>query len=305
MTTIFKSAEGRARLEAWYERFLAHVEVPIAHHQVPTSCGPSHVLALGNPNHPPLLALHGALASSAHLALEMGPLLDRYHVLAPDIPGQSVRGPEVRLGLADAAHAHWLVEVMDGLGLATADILGVSWGGFVTLDTMAHAPERVARAVLLVPAGVVSGSAWRGITRAAIPMALYKAKPSKERLKRFLDSQLTVWDELWASYLGDALLDVALDLHAPPLFKPAQLSAFRRPVLALGASDDLSFPGDKLVARVRELLPQAETELLAGCKHVPPTNHAFRCWLAERTSGFLAGALAPRKPASDYASDAR
>jgi len=287
---IFRDTAGRRTLEGWYGRFLSRVRAPVAHREVPTAHGPSHVLCVGDPALPPLLCLHGALASSAHAATELGPLAQRFHVLLPDLPGQSVRGPEVRLPVKTDAHARWALEVLDGLGLASVDVYGISWGGFVALQTATTAPARVRRLVLLAPAGVVSGPVWAGLTRLAIPLMLYRSFPSEARLRRFMSALVTTWDDQWTAYLGDAMRIFVPDLRPPPLATAEQLHGFRTPTLVVGAEQDLSFPGPKLLARARELIPHAQVELIPECRHIPPMTDAFRGWMAERVTGFLAAA---------------
>jgi pimeloyl-ACP methyl ester carboxylesterase len=285
---IFRSAEGRKRLAGWYERFLARVPGPVEHRAVKTSIGDSHVLVAGDPARPPLVCLHGSLASSAHVVPELGPLTERFRVYAPDLPGQSVRGPEVRLPLKDDSLGNWVGEVIDGLGLGQVDLMGVSWGGFVALQTARVAPRRVRKLVLMVPAGVVGGSVWKGLTRLMWPLAMYRMFPSERRLRRLLGNLFTTWDGEWSCYMGDAFRDFRLDMRIPPLARPEQFKTFTTPTLVFGADQDLSFPGRKLVARVKELIPHAETELIAECKHGPPTTPAFRQWTADRVTKFLA-----------------
>ena len=153
--TILKSEDARARLEAWYQRFLDRVDRPVASRTVSTSHGPSHVLLGGDPSQPPLVALHAMMTSSAHLLSGMGPLLDRFHVIAPDLPGQSVRGLPLHLPYVDRAHADWLRAVLDALDMHEAPLFGVSLGGFVARQFATAHPERVRRLILLVPAGIV------------------------------------------------------------------------------------------------------------------------------------------------------
>jgi pimeloyl-ACP methyl ester carboxylesterase len=188
------------------------------------------------------------------------------------------------------AYARWLIEVLDGLGLASVDVYGISWGGFVALQTALLAPARVRRLVLLVPAGVVSGSVWAGLTQIGLPMMLYRSFPSEARLRRFVTPLLTTWDNEWASYLGDAVRFFVPDLRPPPLATVQQLRGYETPSLVIGAEDDLSFPGPKLLARVKELIPHARVELIPACRHIPPMTDAFRGWMAERVTGFLAPA---------------
>jgi len=280
--TVWKTEAGRARLEAWYERFRGRIAAPTESREVPTSLGPSHVLLAGPASGPPLVCLHAMRTGSAHLVSELGGLLDRFRVVAPDLPGQSVRGSQVRASLADDSLARWLLEVCDGLGLGEVNLFGVSWGGFVARQTASAAPARVRRLALLVPAGVVNGSHWKGLTRMALPLLRYRLWRSERNLRRFLDPLLTTWDEDWAAYMGDTLRDMPMDLRIPPLATDDQLRALSMPTLVLGAADDISFPGRPMAARVKALVPHADVEVIADCKHCPPTTDAFRAWLAAR-----------------------
>ena len=291
--TVWKTEAGRARLEAWYERFRGRIAGPTESREVPTSLGPSHVLLAGPASGPPLVCLHAMRTGSAHLVSELGGLLDRFRVVAPDLPGQSVRGPLVRASLADDSLARWLLEVCDGLGLGEVNLFGVSWGGFVARQTASAAPARVRRLALLVPAGVVNGSHWKGLTRMALPLLRYRLWRSERNLRRFLDPLLTTWDEDWAAYMGDTLRDMPMDLRVPPLATDDQLRALSMPTLVLGAADDISFPGRPMAARVKALVPHADVEVIADCKHCPPTTDAFRAWLAARLTHFFTAGSEP------------
>jgi pimeloyl-ACP methyl ester carboxylesterase len=232
--------------------------------------------------------LHGALASSAHLLRELALLLERFRVYAVDIVGQSVKSADVRPSVSNDDYGAWLTDVLDGLSLERAHVVGVSYGGFVAHRLAAFAPERIERLVLLTPAGVVGGSAWEGLTKLGIPMALYRMSPSEQRLKAFVRHLLTTTDDEWTSYLGDAFISYNLDMRVPPLAKPEEFQRLKAPTLVVGADRDVSFPGQRLLARAPELFPTlTDTVLLKGCLHSPPTTDAFRRWLGERISGFL------------------
>ncbi|MBA3539208.1 MAG: alpha/beta hydrolase, partial [Deltaproteobacteria bacterium] len=179
-------------------------------------------------------------------------------------------------------------DVLDALELARAHVLGVSWGGFVGIRLAASAPERIDRLVLLVPAGMVKGPAWAGLTKMGIPMMLYRMFPSKKRLQKFVKNLLTTTDDDWAPYLGDAFRSFNLDMRVPALATPDELARLTAPTLVIGADGDLSFPGGDLLARAPELFPTlADTELIENCLHCPPTTDAFRSWLSDRVSRFL------------------
>ncbi len=286
-TTIFKSDAARVRLAGWYDKFLGRVTVPVVHREVPTALGPSHVLVAGDDSLPTLVCLHGSLASSAHLLSELQLLASRFRLVLPDLPGQSARGPQIRLPLNDDSLARWLLEVCTGLRVTQFDLLGVSWGGFVARKAATANPDRVRRLVLLVPAGIVGGSVWAGLTRMAYPMTMYRLRPSEERLRRFVEQLFTNWDDDWAHFMGDAIRDFKLDLRIPPTATDAELRGLTMPTLVVAAGDDISFPGQKLLKRVETLVPNVQTELLASSKHSPPTTDEFRKWLADRVTTFL------------------
>lgn len=287
---MFRDEAGRARMLTAFDRFRASLRTPPESRTVPTRFGDTHVLVTGPEAGPPLVLLHGALATSAHAVGELGPLARRFRIHAPDIPGQSVKSADVRLSVDDASHADWLVDVLDALELPRAHVYGVSWGGFVARLLAEVAPERIDRLVLLVPAGITSGSAWRGFVEMGLPMTMYRLFPSEARLARFTKGLMSAPDPVWASYFAEAFQAYRLDLRVPPLARPERLARFDRPTLVIAAADDVSFPGRPLLARVKELLPHAETRLLEDCRHVPPTTEAFRAELGAAIERFLTGA---------------
>jgi pimeloyl-ACP methyl ester carboxylesterase len=286
--TVWRDEAARERLVAWWERFRARIPGPTESREVPTRCGPSHVLLAGPADAPPLVCLHAMRTGSAHLVSELGPLLDRFRVVAPDLPWQSVRGPQVRLPVTDDSHARWLLDVLDGLGLGAVGLFGVSWGGFVARQTASTAPERVSKLALLVPAGVANGSHWKGLTRMAWPLLRYRLRRSERNLKRLLDPLFTTWDADWAGYTGEAVRDMPFDFRIPPLATDEELRRLTMPLLVIGAADDISFPGAAVVRRVREVVPDAGGEVIPDSKHCPPTTPEFRAWLAARLTAFIA-----------------
>jgi len=284
--TIFKSDAGRRELEAGYERLRAHI--PDAHGRyVRTRFGDTHVLVAGPEEAPPLFLLHGASSCSAHMMRPFIPLLDRFRVYVPDMIGQTVKSADARLPYDGPACGEWLVDVMDGLGVEKAHVYGASLGGFMARKLAEHMPERIDRLVLMVPAGIVTNSPFAILSEFLVPMLAYRVFPSRDRLRRFLGAMMTTLDAESVDQFGDAFRGFRHDMRMPPLASPESLVRFTRPTLVVGASDDLFFPGVELLARAKVLFPQAETELLVGCRHVPPID-TFTGPHAARVARFLA-----------------
>ncbi len=293
MKPMFKDDPSRATILGWFERFRARLTMPTESRTVGTRFGETHVLVGGPADAPSVVVLHGALASSAHALVELAPLLATYRVYAIDIIGQSVKSAESHPSVANDDYGAWLVDVLDALELARPMVLGISWGGFVAIRLAACAPDRIAKLALLVPAGVVNGSRWAGLTKMGLPMMRYRRNPTPENLDRFVRNLLTTTTDEWKPYLGDAFRAYNLQMTIPALAKPAELAAFTAPTLVIAADRDLSFPGAKLLARAAKLFPTlADSELLHDTLHCPPTTDAFRSWLGERLTGFFRAASA-------------
>jgi len=284
--TVFKNDAARKRMEHWYRRFLERIPVKTGSTEIETSFGKTHLLTIGDSSNPPLVCLHSMMTSSAHLASELVALLDRFFIIAPDIPGQSVRGLPVRLSFTDNSHADWLGQVLDGLSLQQVHLLGVSLGGFVARQFASSHPERVKSLVLIVPAGIVQGSLVKGFAKMAIPMIMYRLSPNEKRRSALVKHLITTWDEDWVGYLGDAFNDFTPNLKIPPLASPEDLERLTMPCLVIGAEHDISFPGGKVIERVQAHIPGVQTELIRDSLHSPPTTPEFRKWLGERIGTF-------------------
>jgi pimeloyl-ACP methyl ester carboxylesterase/membrane protein DedA with SNARE-associated domain len=113
--------------------------VRIAYSEVGT--GDAVILLHGSP---------GAIADYRHL---LPYLEDRFHVVIPDLPGfgKSSRWlPDYSI----AAHARYVLALMDARGIQKAHLVGFSMGGGVALSAADIAPERVSSVVLCGGIGV-------------------------------------------------------------------------------------------------------------------------------------------------------
>lgn len=286
---VFNDEAAKARVSAWFDRFRAALTIETESRVVDTRCGDAHVLVAGPVDGPPLVLLHGALASSAHVLGELERLARDHRVYAVDVVGQSVKSADHRPAVDNDDYGHWLGDVVAALGLDRFFLVGISWGGFVAVRFTKLQPDRVRKLVLLVPAGFVASPHWRGFTRIALPLLLYRLSPTPRRLERFLAHMITTKTDDWGPYLGDAVRSYRMDMRIPALVRADELAAFVAPVLVIAADDDVSFPGAALLDRVKDVFAgPVETELLEDCTHSPPTTPAFRAFLGDRIARFLA-----------------
>lgn len=112
-----------------------------------------HYLEWGHRGLPPVLALHGG-GQTAYMYEELGAALgDRFHVLAPDLPGHGDSDPlppGTQFGREPFADA--VAPIIDAFGFDRPAIVGASLGGITAITYAARRPERV-RAIVLIDVG--------------------------------------------------------------------------------------------------------------------------------------------------------
>lgn len=280
MNSIFKSPESKSIIRDWHFTMRKGLSFPIEEKVVTTSFGETHLLIAGPPDAPPLVALHGALASSSHLLGEMAPLARSFRIYALDVLGQSVMSEDRRLSSKTGEHGQWLNEVFAGLPLESAHLLGVSWGGFASMQFTIQNPEKVKSLSLIVPAGFVAPAHGESLFKMAIPLLLYKTIGSKWGLKAFMKNLFTTSDQQWEAYIADALSHVQMNFELPPNFTDEEIRSISCPWLCLTADQDVSVPGPALARRVKECSPSANIISIPNCRHSPPFTKEFRESLA-------------------------
>lgn len=257
-------------MRALYEEALLRLDFAHESRFVETRFGRTHVIVAGPEDGPPVLVLPGGNFLNPLCLAWFAPLARRYRVFAPDIVGQPGRSAQRRLSPKGDEQALWTAEVLDGLGLVEAAFVGVSYGAGLILRLAGYAPLRITRAALVSPAGVALGSVPRMLMDVMLPMLAYRLRPSPARLRRAARPILTDLDDLYLRQLGAIYRGVRLDRGLPRLATEQELSILRAPVMLFTSEDDPFFPGEKVIARAREIVPNlVAAELLKGCRHVP------------------------------------
>jgi len=142
----------------------------------------------GDPSHPVLLLLHG-FPTSSHQFRHLIPLLaDRFHLIAPDLPG---------FGFTDVPaerHYSWTFDALGQTLTAFVDALGLKRYALYVFDYGAPAGLRLALARPERVSGLISqnGNAYlEGLGEAWAPVRAYWDDPSKAKGQVVRDTVLT------------------------------------------------------------------------------------------------------------------
>lgn len=131
---------------------------------------------------PPILLVHGWTCDASDWRWQVGPLSDRFHVLAPDLPGHG-RSPRSRVGHHPAQMAEVLAELVITLGTQPCIVVGHSLGSVVAARLALSRPELVLALTSIEPAyGLNRFEASKAIQL----IKLLKQNPDRQPVADFL-----------------------------------------------------------------------------------------------------------------------
>lgn len=274
--SIYRSPEGQAEILRLYDEALRCLGIDYECRRVASRYGETRILSIGPEDAPPVLFLHGGNFLNPTCLRWFLPLVHRYRVHSPDIVGQPGGSEQVRPSPKGDGHAWWVEDVLDGLNLGRVPFVGLSYGAGIVLRTAGYAPERVLAAVLVSPAGIATGPIGQMMLETVVPLLAYRLRPTHERLRRAARSILSDHDELATRQLGAIYRHVKLDTRLPRMATEEELEDFEEPVALFASERDVFFPGERVIARARDVLPNlAIAECLRGSRHIP-TSAALR-----------------------------
>lgn len=211
----------------------------------------SDTAGLGRPT---VVLVHGSPGSNREL-FELGQLLaPEYRVLIPDMPGFGGSTWSIP-DYSFRAHAHYLLQLLDSLGIRQAHFLGFSMGGGVVLSASSLAPERVRSLTMLSAIGPqefeLLGDYW--LNHAVHGLQLVGLWALHEAVPHF-----GAWDN---SFLGHSYARNFYDSDQRPL--RAALQRWQGPMVIIqGDHDPLVPPGAAL--EMHRVVPQSTLHLMDG-----------------------------------------
>jgi pimeloyl-ACP methyl ester carboxylesterase len=266
--SIYRSADGGRAVRDRYLDLLDHWPVDNERLRVPTREGETFVVACGPRNAPPVLLLHGSGANSATWMGDAPAWAAHFRVYAVDIIGEPGLSAPARPPLASPAHALWLDDVMRGLGLTRAALVGMSLGGWLALDYAVRRPARVDRLALLSPSGI--GRVRIGFVIKALLMRSFGRWGSRAALKMALGPGSSAEQ-------GQTLFDFILLIFRyfrprldTPTFDDDTLRRLTMPTLVVVGGKDALIDSRETRRRLNRVVPHATVNLHPGAGHLVP-----------------------------------
>jgi pimeloyl-ACP methyl ester carboxylesterase len=202
-------------------------------------------------------------------------------------------------------------DVLDGLDLDSAALVGSSLGGSIALRAAAAFPDRVDKVVLVGCPAFVPG--WRQpqfftllrtpilgrlvvaapATRASVRMGLRQMGHAGSLAAGRIPDAMLDWERAWqrdtATLRNDAEMIVRLGSRRGGFDRrldlgPAELAGAKAPCLVLIGTED-PVGGEPVARHLQSLLPDAAVEVIDGAGHLPWLDDPVR--IASRTEAFV------------------
>ncbi|TDD43042.1 alpha/beta fold hydrolase [Saccharopolyspora elongata] len=263
LVSAFRNDEARQRFLRHYESAFRKWPVPREELTVRTSFGRVHVHRSGDGPGTPAVLLHGLAVTSAMWHPNVGALAEHRQVYAVDLLGEqgcSVHEKPIR-DWADSAE--WIEEVFAELGLDRAHLIGHSHGGWNAANYAVRYPSRLAGLTLLDPLGLGTISIRFPISVLRDLLALAAPRVLASRLST--GTLPTGTDILRLTRA--VIRDFKIRLPKAGVLDDDQLRSLTMPTLVLLPEHSPVHDSRAVVARLRALLPAADTEIFPGVGH--------------------------------------
>ncbi len=262
--SAYRSEAGEKEIQQLYDAALAGWPVPHDDLDIPTRHGRTFVIASGKKTAPPLLLLHGIASNAVSWSQDIPVYSRSFRVYAVDIPGDPGRSAPGRLSLIDHAQAEWLDDLLHGLKIIRTNLLGISLGGWTALRYATCYPEKVARLVILTPAGVapvrVAFLVRAGFLSLLGPHGL-------RSINRLTFNQNSVHPAT-ARFMDAVMTHFNTRVNKLHTFTDEELSRLTMPTLLVGGLKDVIQDVEKIARRLKKLVPGLSARIYPDKGHV-------------------------------------
>jgi pimeloyl-ACP methyl ester carboxylesterase len=271
----FKTPEGEAAYLAAYEAAMKLWPVPYEEREIPTRFGMTHVVISGPKEAPPLVLLHGYMATLMMWAPNIADFSKEYRVYAVDVmgqPGRSVPAEPIR---DRADFVAWLSATLDGLQLGRVSLAGMSFGGWIALGYAVAKPERVEKLVLLSVGGFLPMA--KQFTVRGMLMVFWPTRLTVTPFMHWLGVKENPADPathgmgnlVELTYLGLKYFRMPQETARimPIVFTDGELRSVQMPTLVLFGDHEVICDPAAALARALRLIPDCRGELVPGPRH--------------------------------------
>jgi len=270
----FRSAKAKEEYLKLYDMRAEKWPVISESRTVDTSYGQTFVRISGPVGAPPLVLLHGIGGNSLQWLPNIEALSECYRTYAVDniydygrsVYTRTIKGPD--------DFVNWLDEFFSTLVLGdNINLMGLSYGGWLTSQYALRFPDRLNKIVLLAPAGTVLPLRLEWMMR-----AILCAVPHRYFTKSFMywlledlvqkDEASRVMVEEW---VGDSFMATRCfkpkSMVNPTVLEDTELQSIKVPALYLVGENEKIYSAQEAVQRLNKVASNIKTEVIPNAGH--------------------------------------
>jgi pimeloyl-ACP methyl ester carboxylesterase/TM2 domain-containing membrane protein YozV len=270
----FRSEKAKQRYTEYYEAKAKDWPVDSEVRMIATSYGQTCVRISGPVDAPPLVLMHGANATSLSWIPNIQALSGSYRTFAVDNIydfGLSVFTQKFRV---PKDFVNWMDELFTALDLGSdINLMGLSYGGWLSSQYALDHPERLDKIVLLAPAATIlplgPGFIKSGLL-SILPHRYFINKSMQLVLEDLWkkDEKSRAFAENWVDHLNLGLRSFKPKmLVSPTVLTDEELKSLKMPVLFLVGENEKIYSAQNAVDRLNKIAPHITVEIIPDAGH--------------------------------------
>ena len=267
---VYKNKESMRKMHDFYDKTLASLNVHYIENNIKTSFGRTHSLLVGDPSKPKICTIHGGNGiTTLNLKLFL-PLLDDFCIIAPDVVGMPGKSAPFRnISSQKDEYGLWIKEVLDFYKIEKISFVVSSYSSAMFLSFAKRFPNKVDKALLLVPSGIAHGPIMPMIKKTVIPFASYYIHPSTNTLNAVIKAMGGKEDETWREFFDLMMYHYKMEMRPPKEYGKEELKNYKAPTLIIASDKDIFFPADRVFENAKKIFDCPTHFVRIKCKHLP------------------------------------
>lgn len=267
MTHFYRSVQAQAAVEAQYGELLGQWPIACEQKHVATREGETFVLVCGPETAPPVFLMHGSVGNTIMWMRTIKQYAEHFRCYVLDMIGEPGFSAPSRPDMTSDAHALWLDDVLDALGLDAVAMVGVSLGGWLATDYAARRPERVTAIAAIGPGGI---GRQKNFFLKALPLFFLGAY-GKQRIRESVFGPPPENLPENAQKIGQFMQLVMNSFRARivklPILSDAQLQALKPPLYVILGGKDVLIDSGETRRRLETFVPSARIDYIPDGRH--------------------------------------
>jgi len=273
---IYKNKENQTNLLGFYDKAISKWPVVYENFMIKTRYGDTHVIASGPKDvlNPSIVLIHAAGINATMWSSNINAFSQLYRVYALDTIGdlgKSILKNKNYYPKSAQDYSIWLDDVLNGLGVTQAYVIGSSMGGWIAHGAAIFYPcsERIKKIVLIDPAaGIPEKTKWSGLFFIA---AILPFKWNYQRVAKKILGKSNEKKEFWINYMVTAFESkVKPKLGLPSKFPDEELKKTKVPTLLLIGQEEVIYNNlNKTIERAKKFISGICIIIIPNAGHLP------------------------------------